>query len=220
MATLNTYTPETVQAGAYPVISETGIVASGANAAKWSVVGKITIGTLTAAAKTGGNTGTGTCTLITAGAKTQVGVYRVRCITATASAGTFSVFAPDGTRLYDATASTGGVAYTSPHINFTLIAKAGDTPADFIVGDGFDITVAAGSGKYKLVNSANVDGSQNPVGILCEATTSLSKDVYAAVWLTGDYIQDYLVFGGSDTYATHKEALRKLCIFLKPLVGA
>ena len=52
----------------------------------------------------------------------------------------------------------GGAGAFDDDIKFAVA----DGGTDFIVGDGFDITVAAGSGKYKMALAAAVDGSAVP----------------------------------------------------------
>jgi hypothetical protein len=141
-----------------------------------TVVAKNTVGTATSAAKSGGNTGTGTLVLdattpVLAGAK--VGVYAVRCITAATNGGTFRIEDPDGFVLGDLVlpGSAGGSAtWNNDDLKFVIT----DATTDFIVGDGFDITVAAGDGKWiPFVNGA----TQTRLGVLfnrlyCAATSN------------------------------------------------
>lgn len=94
-------------------------------------------GSAASAAKSGGNTGGGTLTLdattpVLAGAK--VGVYTVRCIAAATDSGTFRVTDPDGFVI-------GDVAVGATFANDIKFAIADGAP-DFVVGDGFDITVS------------------------------------------------------------------------------
>ena len=85
----------------------------------------------------------------------------------------------------------------------------------FVVGDGFDITIAAGSGLYKIVNSANIDGSNVAECVLAETTVVASgAESKAVVYTRGVFNEDHLVYSGSDTYATHAERLRMLGILL------
>lgn len=85
-------------------------------------------------------TGDGTMTLVFAGPDIEKGNYVVKCITAVAHGGVFSVTAPSGKRLPNLTltASTGATtAYKSSHINFSIT----DGSTDFIVDDVFTIVV-------------------------------------------------------------------------------
>ena len=151
-----------------------GILASGTSAMvsiPGLVVGKIAVGAATPAAKSGGNTGNGVLTMdgttpVLSGAK--AGVYQVRLITAAANGGTFRVTDPDGFIL-------GDVAVAATFSNDVKFSVA-DGATDFIVGDGFDITVAIGSGKYAPLNVAGNNGSERPVAILIETVDASAAD--------------------------------------------
>ena len=71
------------------------------------------------------------------------------------------------------------------------------------------------SGKLKLVDSSENDGSQNPYAVLAEAVDATNADAKAAVYLTGEFNKDALVFGGTDTASTHEAEARKIGIFFK-----
>lgn len=117
------------------------------------------IGALEAAsaAKAGGNTGTGTLTLdattpVLPGAKP--GVYTVRAIAAASNSGTFRVEDPDGNVIGDVAVG----ATFSDDVKF-VIADGG---TDFIVGDGFDITVTAQEGRGRFVGMTIRDVTLEP----------------------------------------------------------
>lgn len=119
--------------------------------------------TITSAAGT--NTGNGTVgSLSVQGYAAKVGVYSVEFDDATH----FVMSDPTGAEVGHGTTGTvfkaGGLAFT---------ITAGGTA--FAPGDSFSVTVAAGSGKYKPFDPANVDGSQVPSAILFA-----SKDVTIA----------------------------------------
>jgi len=135
-----------------------------------AVLGKITTGAATSAAKTGGNTGNGTMGAVTVGAAGQVGVYTLRITAAAANAGSFNVIDPQGDIVGQGTVA---VAFSGGGLSFTLA----DGSTDFIVGDGFDITVAAGSGKYTLLNPAATNGSQTFAGIYIADVMGSSSDL-------------------------------------------
>lgn len=140
------------------------------------VLGKITKGTATSAAKSGGNTGNGTLTVdatapVRAGAK--VGVYAVRLVAAASDAGTFRVTDPDGYVL-------GDVAVGATFDNDIKFATA-DGATDFAVGDGFDITVAAGSSKWAPHNPTAVDGREVAAGVLLGPVDATSADAIAVI---------------------------------------
>jgi len=155
-----------------------------------------------------GNTGNGTITAFALKAKSKVGNYKLICTAAAENAGTFNVYDPEGNRLADATVA---VAYANDQIGFTI----NDGSADFIVGDNFVIPVEEGSKKAKIVNSANVDGSQVADCILTDDVDATSADVNVQAYTTGMFNRQALVFGGSDTAAKHEDVLRTKGIILK-----
>jgi hypothetical protein len=173
-----------------------------------TVLGKVTVGAVTAAAKAGGNTGTGTATVLSAGTLSQTGVYQVRFLTAT----TFTVTDPNGAALPNGVNG----AYANPKINFTI--TAGGTA--FIAGDGFDITVAAGANTYKKAVATAVDGSQNPSAILAEQSDASGGDVNGGIYLTGEFNENRVAYDGSFTLQQIKDALRHYTIFLKSAIIA
>lgn len=143
---------------------EVTILAAAGDLITGTVMGKITLGAASSAAKSGGNTGGGSLTLdvttpILAGAKP--GVYTVRCVTVVANGGVFEVRDPSGAQigLY----SIGGAAFAS-QIKFAMA----DSGTDFALGDGFDITIAAGSGKWKKHVAGAVNGTEVAAGILLD----------------------------------------------------
>jgi hypothetical protein len=128
------------------------------------VLGRITKG-VAASAAVAGNTGNGTITAAPAvGQAAKPGVYRVVCIEPAADGGKFEVEDPDGVLIGVAMV---GVEFAT-HLTFTIA----DGAADFIAGDSFTITVAAGSGKVKQIDFAATDGSNAACGILLLDTTA------------------------------------------------
>ncbi|MDH5637351.1 MAG: head decoration protein [Nitrospinota bacterium] len=152
-----------------------------------------------------GNTGDGTVTGVSLGAVTRVGTYTLECIAAVADSGAFKVVDPDGYAV-DAQATV-GAAYTGGHLNFTV----NDGAADFVVGDKFTIAVGSGSGKYRVHNAANTDGSQYPTAILAAAADATAADAPAPTYVAGQF-NDSAVTGYS---AGLWAALRTGGIFIK-----
>lgn len=151
---------------------ETVTVLSGQNLKAGHVLGKVAVGTATGAAVSG-NTGNGTIGTMSAGATAKAGVYTATCIEPAANGGTFTVEDPDGVNVGTAVV---GTAFAGP-VNFTIA----DGATDFVAGDRFTITVAAGSGKYKEYNPANTDGSQTAVAILYAAVDVTAADTEGVV---------------------------------------
>ena len=151
---------------------ETVTVLSGQNLKPGHVLGKVAVGTATGAAVSG-NTGNGTIGTVSAGATAKAGVYTATCIEPAANGGTFTVEDPDGVNVGTALV---GAAFTGPVV-FTIA----DGTTDFVSGDRFTITVAAGSGKYKEYNPANTDGSQTAVAILYAAVDATAADTEGVI---------------------------------------
>lgn len=129
-----------------------------------TVLGRITKGAATGAA-VAGNTGNGAITAAPiVGQAAKVGVYRITCIEPATNGGAFVVEDPDGIVIGTAVA---GVQFTT-HLTFTI----SDGLTDFIAGDAFTVTVAAGSGKVKQIDFAATDGSDKAYGILVADVTA------------------------------------------------
>jgi len=148
-------------------------VKSGQNLSACAVLGTIVTGTVASAAKSGGNTGNGTCvvdatTPALLGAK--LGVYSLR-FTSTTS---IRLEDPDGLVLGDTAivATTGQTAQIQEQIK-ALVTQGATT---FAAGDGFDITVSALVEKEVEYNPAGTDGSQIATGILYGAVNATSAD--------------------------------------------
>jgi hypothetical protein len=106
----------------------------------------ITAATVASAAKAGGNTGNGTSTpdvTLAALPGAQIGIYKLRCVAAAANNGTFQLTDPNGKSLGHFVMA-GGTVTTDNQIKVAIA----DGATDFVVGDGFDITVSAVTRKY------------------------------------------------------------------------
>ena len=194
--------------GEHPVTSRQITLLSGENRARGALLGKITLGAASSQAG-GGNTGNGVFTLDPTTpilANAQVGAYNVRCITAAVNGGTFRVTDPQGNVLGDVAV---GATFAN-QIKFSIA----DGSTDFVVGDFFTVTIAAGSGKYRLSATAAVDGSAVPDAILAEATDATAADVATIAYFTGGFDESKLVLGTGHTVASVKEGLRDKGIHL------
>jgi hypothetical protein len=164
-------------------------VGSGANLAIGTVVGQVVTGGFTVADGVRAGTGNGTVTQSgTASARygddVQVGTYVARCIAAAANAGTFRVFAPDGSVVGDATVA---VAFASTHINFTI----NDGSTDFIVGDTYSFVVnQTAEGNWLAYDPAGTDGRQVAAGVLLQDAAAASVAVAKVVTLVRDAVVD------------------------------
>lgn len=207
-----TYTPDRLHAGNFPRVTKSVTVLTGRSLARGTVLGRVLLG----AVSTGfAGTGNGTITMDATTpilANAQAGAYTAKCITAATDGGTFRVFDPKGNALGDV--AVGGTF--ANQIKFVIA----DGSTDFTVGATFTITIAAGSKKAKAVDSAAVDGSQYPYAVLVDATDATDADKAGVCELTGEFNEASLIFGGSDTKETHREALEAKHIFLRSVTNA
>jgi len=131
--------------------------------------------TATAAAATAwsANTGTGTVGAITVTTGVKLGTYKLAIVEPGTNVGTFTVTGPDGvligTGVVASPFSAGGLAFT--------VSDA----TDFVAGDGFDIVVAAGDGKYVAYDDDSTDGSDVAAGILIYPVDATSADQDAVI---------------------------------------
>lgn len=197
-----------------PVITDNVTLASGSTYQRGTVLGKIRFA-VGAIAADDGNTGDAEIATATLAAGAQLGTYKIVCVAgpseAAANDAVFAVYAPDGSRLADAVQT---VPYAGGHLTFTI---SGKDSADSDEGDTYTIAVVAGSGLAVKVDSAAINGSAIPVGILTDDKDATNETVAAVAYLTGEFNEDRLIFGGSDTIEHHREALRSLGIFARKL---
>lgn len=113
--------------------------------------------------------------------------FTVLASAAAGNGGAFSVVDPDGNRLKDAAIG----AYVSAQINFTI----NDGATDFVAGDSFTVTVAAGSEKYVILAPAATNGTQLAAGILFDNVDATSADIEAVA-----YVRDCEVNGSEITW--------------------
>lgn len=150
---------------------ETVTILSGQDVSAGDVLGKVTKGAATPAA-VAGNTGNGAFGAVTVSAGAKVGVYKVVFIEPAANAGRFTVEDPDGITIGVGTVA---VAFSAGGLAFTIA----DGATDFVSGDSFTITVAAGSGKYVLIDPEGTDGRETAAGILWDNVDATGGDVEA-----------------------------------------
>lgn len=75
--------------------------------------------------------------------------------------------------------------------------------------------------KLVIVDSASGTPSiQAPHAVLGEDVDATAGDVLAPLYISGEFNEDALAFGGADDVDTHRDALRDLSIYLKKPVSA
>lgn len=118
--------------------------------------------------------GNGTCGAISAGGSIQPGEYVLRAT----SAANFTVAAPDGLAMPNATV---GTPYVSADLNFTLTAGGNA----FAAGDEFIIDVQPTG--YVLCKRTAQDGSQIPAAILVDAADASGGAVLTGAYVMGEF---------------------------------
>lgn len=175
------------------------ILSGSGDLAPGTVLGKILLGAATTAFA---GTGNGAITMdavtpVKAGAKT--GAYKATLITAAANGGTFRVEDPDGLVLGDVAVG----ATFDDDIKFVIA----DGATDFVVGDTFTITVAAGSGKLAPTDLAAVDGREKAAAVLLYGVDATAADQSAVVIARDAEVKrDELAYHASVDLAAEKTA--------------
>lgn len=183
------------------IIAGSGVIAPG------TILGLVSIGSASVAAKAGGNTGDGTLTLDASTpilANAMAGVYRVRCIAAASNSGTFRVENPDGIVIGDVVVG----ATFEDGVKF-VIADAGSD--DFIVGDGFDITVAKGSMKYAPspdVLTEDIEGAEIAKAVALYGADATEADVEIAIIARDAEVNKSKLVYDSSVTTTDEKALK------------
>lgn len=150
------------------IASGVGIIRSGMALGRVLVAGA-------AAVAFAGNTGNGAMGAVTVGAGAIAGVYRLYFIEPATNLGKFVVEDPNGKFVGIGTVAS---AFAGGGLSFTLA----DGATDFVSGDGFDITVSAGSLKLKPWTPAGTDGTQILAAFLiADKIDATAADVDAAI---------------------------------------
>lgn len=210
--TLGTFTPDNLIAPGCDMVTEGITLKSGANYVRGTVLEETVFGTAASAAKTGGNTGNGTLTL---DATTPTlygavpGVYTVRLIAAAANSGTFRVTGPSGNVLGDVTV---GQTFSN-QIKFATA----DGATDFVVGDGFDITVTAAAASAQKYQKVTADIRARVV--LLEDVDATSADKASVAAVTGFFNKSALTIGATATLNGVQRTLEARNIYLRDTIA-
>lgn len=210
----DSYVPDQLIAGPFQRVTANGTITGGANLARGTVLGQVTLGTATATAGT--NTGTGTFTMDgTAPIQplAKVGNYLVTIL----ATGRAQLKDPNGVDLGEYDFSAGGSVTITDQIKGVL---ADNSSTHFVAGDSFTIAVTAGSGSYKESVATALDGSQNPVAILVDQANAASADVLGGLFLTGEFNANAIIYDASWSVAALTPILAGRSIFLKSPVSA
>lgn len=159
-----------------------------------TILGRIVTGAVSAVA--GANTGDGTCTSLATveGSVVKPGTYVLECTYAVAHGGVFKLTAPGGGIIAQNLTMRAGAGLATPFVAGGIAFTLTDGAADFIAGDKFTITVAAGSGKYVPLKVNGKDGAQRVAGIY------VGEDIAAATLVAGDVTNAEIIYGGLCTF--------------------
>ncbi len=137
----------------------------------------------TSAPRAGGNTGNGALSGLSAGNAAKNGVYKVRFILSATNGGTFVVQDPDGINIGGGVV---GTPFASGQVSFTI----SDGSADFVVGDGFDLTVVdaipANGGVFSVTDPDGVRLANATVGTLYDGPVRFTIADGATDFAIGD----------------------------------
>lgn len=189
-----------VTAGTYITALGTGKGGTGTYTVSASQTVASTTVTATAALATAfsGNTGNGTMGAITVSAAAKPGTYKLVVVEPGTNVGTFVVENPDGAIVGRGVVAT---AFSAGGLGFTLA----DGSTDFVAGDGFDIVVAAGDGKYVAYDDDASDGSQVAAGIIAFPVDATSANVAVTAYVRDcEVYKDRLAWGSAVTTAGEK----------------
>jgi len=79
-----------------------------------------------------------------------------------------------------------------------------------------DVVGVDGSGVYALVDSTKSDGTQTPVGIICDdITVAASETAETVMYVKGEFSRRFLQFSGSDTADTHLRYMTQIGLLVK-----
>ena len=155
------------------------IVAGSGKFEPGTVIGLVAVGTVSAAAKAGGNTGNGVLTVdgsdpVLPGA--VAGTYRATCTATAGDGGTFRVEHPNGAVLGDI-----AVGQTfADQVKFVIT----DGSTDFAVGDAFLLTVSLSAKKYAPspeTQTADIEGAETAVAVTLYGGDATDADVEVAI---------------------------------------
>ena len=157
-----------------------------------TVLAKITKAGTASASAYSGNTGNGTMGSITVSAGSKVGDYKLTIVEPGSNGGNFIVEDPDGKFVGQGDVAA---AFSAGGLAFTLA----DGATDFVAGDGFTITVAAGSGYYAVYDNTEDDGTETAVAILGYPTDdSASTQTVVVIERDAEVKADMLDWGAND----------------------
>jgi hypothetical protein len=153
-----------------------------------------------ASAVTGTGNGTVTAAAVVEGPVVPlVGVYQMKCITATANGGTWKLTDPNGATVADNLVMTVGAGASTVFEAAGLTFTITDGSTDFAAGDTATLTVTA-DGKLVPFDPAGAGGVQLPIAVLTyDVTKAGAGDVKVRALIAGKVNKDRLVIDAGGT---------------------
>ncbi len=167
------------------------VLAGGTAIDAGAVLGQVTTAGATSAADAG-NTGDGVLTVDATDpvlADAQTGAYVVTITEAATNGGQYTVTDPNGDVI--------GVANVGDTFANEIKFVLADGATDFIVGDFFTVTVAAGSLKYVVYDATATDGSATVAGVLYEGVESTHDGDAVIIKRDAEVKHNKLVYTGT-----------------------
>lgn len=179
-------------------------ITGGAKLKCGALLGMVALAAASAVAFSNNAANTGVIASVTVSDGAKAGAYKLTIIEPASDAGAFMVEDPDGINIGTGTV---GVAFNKGGLSFTVT----DGATNFVSGEGFTITVAAGSGKFKLAPFTATDGSNAGAAILLQDVDATEGDVDNILVLYRDAQVDVtsIIYDASADDANKKAALRK-----------
>ena len=219
--TEETYTPEKLVNGSFPLMSSNILlldaVGDGKTFPKATVLGKIDRVLADTPVTKDFTTAVATVENVAMKINSKVGIYTVNCYHVISTDAFLSVIDPDGRQLKGIVTTTAtDMTYSDDNIQFDL----NTVTTNFAVNDNFTITVdAVADNEYIEAKKTAVDGSREPKAILMSEiiiadNSSVSNSEKAQAFITGQFDKTELELDVSWAVADIIEDLHKRSIFL------
>ena len=135
-------------------------------------------------------------------------------VTATESGGgVFKLVDPDGEMVASGLAMAAGAGVVTAFEVAGMTFSITDGSTDFVVGDSFTLTFAAGTGYAIALDKDALDGSQLIYGICLDAVTTVASTDTATVAVTGSFNSDNVTFVSGTAYTDVEADARTKGIF-------
>lgn len=95
------------------------------------------------------------------------------------------------------------------------VASGNNLPAGTVLG-----RVTADGKMVAVDTTLTASGAHTPYAVLAHAVDASAGDAEGIAYLSGDFNEEALSYGGDDTILNHRDALRALNIYTQSNVGA